>query len=160
MIEKIRKVYTAPFYLSMNFDNPDPEQLRRIASLGRDAELQEILWMLETSEWRSRRMGAWFSLVRPEPEVGTAVLASLRTADGYLTAPDLAVVAVRLLGTEALPAIIDYQERAAVVGHGRLGRTSVLIELLGGMEVRDRPTENDRDFIAKMISVAELIEAS
>jgi hypothetical protein len=160
MIRKIRKVYTAPFYLSMNVNDPDPRELRTIARLARDADFNEILWMLETREWRSRRMGAWFSLVRPEREIPPAVLASLRTSDGYLTAADLAVAAVTLSGADAVPAIVDYQARASAERHGLVGKTSALLELLGAPDGRDLPTENDRESVAKMLAMARLIQKS
>jgi hypothetical protein len=42
MVEEIRKVYSA-----MNFYSPDTGQLSAIARLGRGAEFDEIIWMLE-----------------------------------------------------------------------------------------------------------------
>ena len=104
----------------MNFYRPDTGQLSAIARLVRDAEFHKLsgCW---TSEWRSREDGSRISSFRPEQEAHAVVLASLRTSDGHLTAPYLAVAAVRSSGVEALSAIVDYGEGAVIAGHGRWG---------------------------------------
>jgi hypothetical protein len=58
--------------------------------------------LLLDSGWRPRVMGAWFASARAE-RLETALLRSLETSGGSLTAPPLAAVVVRELGAKAVP---------------------------------------------------------
>ena len=86
----------APFYLDMMGTNAieyaDAELLRSVAALGRDASVVDVVWLLRGA-WRPRVMGAWFSLLHDSDAVTRAVLQSLETSVGSLTAPPLATYA-------------------------------------------------------------------
>lgn len=95
-LERIRRVFTAPYYLEVARAGGDWERADDLRERARGASEAEILFMLAPTEWRSRRMGAWFAVVAPTPAIRAAVVESLRASDGALTAPDLGVAAVVL----------------------------------------------------------------
>ena len=86
----------APFYLDMMGTNAieyaDADLLRSVAAVGRDASVVDVVWLLRGA-WRPRVMGAWFSLLHDSDAVTRAVLQSLETSVGSLTAPPLATYA-------------------------------------------------------------------
>jgi hypothetical protein len=147
----MRDTYVLPYYLELprNADG----LISSLATLGRKAPLADILELLG-SHWRFRRMGAWFAVVRTEPEVATAVLASLRTSLGDLTAPELAVAAVLLSGESALPAMLDYQAAELERDFGYCGAVTAAIEAIGGRSLRGPATDDERAYLERYMNFA------
>ncbi len=130
---------------------------RFIAERAREATTDEVIWMLST-HWRPRLVGAWFSLVRSEEEIAPALLESLRTSLGYLTAPQLGFVAVRKLGADALPALHHYQKRAHSENLGGLSTITGLIEMAGGTSEIAPTTYDSIAWLNGMATWCQLIE--
>lgn len=154
-VERIRFVYTAPYYLSML--DLDGAQLQEFVQLAEAAEVEEVLWMLKTEEWRSRKAGAWFTLVRTEPEIDEALRLSLLTSRGRLTAPDLGVALAHRLGAASVPLLLEYQSIGIRDDHGPLGETSALITSLGGTPLGDDPSDLAATRIRAMRELANRI---
>jgi hypothetical protein len=149
--------FVKPFYLAVKMRRAlDPVQASILADKARLATTEEILWMLD-SEWRPRRVGAWFSMLHPEPEIDMALTRSLETSLGYLTAPDLGFAAARRLGTDALPALHEYQTVAVRDRFGGISEMSALIESLGGRSQFVESTELDRESVANRRDWAEFM---
>jgi hypothetical protein len=101
--ELVAHKYVLPFYDDMPLGiTSRASELLRVAL---DAPLDEILYLLESHEWRSRQIGAWLAIGRDETEVVEAVYASLLTAAGTLTAPELAAAALALGGAQSVPTL-------------------------------------------------------
>lgn len=77
--------------------------LREVARGTTDGEVAELL----ASHWRPRVMGAWLASGRAQ-RLGAALLESLGTSLGTLTAPPLATVALHGLGARAVPPLTTY----------------------------------------------------
>ena len=95
-----RAALVDPYYLGMmqlNGLDADEPLLRSVAASGRTTSSDEVVALLRDA-WRERVMGAWFALFHDERDVGEALASSLETATGSLTAPPLAVAAVRRAG--------------------------------------------------------------
>jgi hypothetical protein len=98
----------SPFYLTMmrlnalTHDVPF-DALREVARVTTDDEVV----MLLVSAWRPRVMGAWLASGRTE-RLEAALLKSLETSAGSLTAPPLATVALHGLGVKAAPSLQAY----------------------------------------------------
>ncbi|WP_427868712.1 hypothetical protein [Leucobacter luti] len=156
-VEKIRAEYTAPFYLEL----PDLDEAQRelLACTARGARFDEVLWMLETEEWRCRRMGAWFALMRDEPGAVEAIFASLATSRGEYTAPDLGVALAQRVGSSALPAIFACHRRGVEEQRGPQGLLSALVRELGGDPEPDDATEVHRARVTRMRETAARLAA-
>jgi hypothetical protein len=105
-----------PFYLKMmrlNALNHDDsvEAVRDVARATTDEEVGCLL----ASSWRPRVMGAWLTAGRAH-RVEAALLTSLETSAGSLTAPPLATIALHGLGQRAAPSLITYLIRAPLPG--------------------------------------------
>ncbi|MFM9918330.1 hypothetical protein [Lacisediminihabitans sp. H27-G8] len=129
-IEKVRREYTAPFYLKFRRDGLSLAP--KIVELAHAASEAQVLFMLETEEWRSRKMGALFALARKAPSIHKAVLRSLETSQGTLTAPELSSAAIVLHGNEALPSLVMYESNAIARNLGGFDITAAAIHHLGG----------------------------
>jgi hypothetical protein len=134
----------APFYLRMMGTNAiqyaDDELLHSVAAVGRDASVVDVVWLLR-GEWRPRVMGAWFSLLQDSDAVTRAVLQSLETSAGSLTAPPLAVAAVLLAKHEAQSSLTQYLAQDVLHDWGSAAFVGAAIEHVGGrapMELSDR----------------------
>ena len=155
---KVIEDFVKPIYLSVQMKGPlDPDQARTVSQLARQASVEEVLWMLGT-HWRPRRVGAWFTPAHPESELDQALLQSLRTSLGYLTAPDLGFAAARRLGTDALPALHEYQSIALRQNFGGLSVITAVIESLGGTSPISPSTDRDRESLWNMGTWADFIE--
>jgi hypothetical protein len=100
-----------PFYLKMMglnslSHNVPFDTLREVARGTSDDEVAELLGSL----WRPRVMGAWLAVGRTQ-RLDAALLESLETSQGSLTAPPLATVALYGLGAEAVPSLNAYLRR-------------------------------------------------
>ncbi len=93
---EIRRLMTVPgvnlicMMGSNAIQHADAKLLRSVVEVGRDASVGDVVWLLR-GEWRPRVMGAWYSLLHDSEAVTRAVLQSLATSSGSLTAPPLAV---------------------------------------------------------------------
>ncbi|MCU1420927.1 MAG: hypothetical protein JWN36_578 [Microbacteriaceae bacterium] len=155
--KRMRETYVLPFYQQLPRNSA--ELIPSIAAVGRNAPLGDILELLG-SGWRPRQVGAWLSLVRDEPEILPAVLESLRTSLGSLTAPELAVAAVLLGGERAVSALLAYQTAEDERNYGTVGAVSAALEYVGAVSRRGPATESDRAQFAEYLEVAEQIRAA
>jgi hypothetical protein len=156
--ERVIEDFVRPIYLSVRMTSPlDPVQGLLVAEKAHQASADEVLWMLATY-WRPRRVGAWFALVHREPEIDLALLESLRTSRGYLTAPDLGFAAARRLGRDALPALHEYQAIALRDELGGLSTITALIESLGDSSEIADSTDRDLESLLNRRAWAEFIE--
>lgn len=145
-----------PFYLKMMGFNAltcEEEVLRLIRQVGAGLDAGAVVKLLR-GEWRPRVMGAWYALLHDTHEVRQALLYSLETSAGTLTAPALATAAIALAGIEAVPSLTAYA--AADVSHqyGAAGFIAAAVERLGGAAEWSAPTDQDRDNVARMQAVA------
>ncbi len=151
-----------PFYLQMMGMNAvstsGRDLLPEVARIGRSLDPSEVVELLEGG-WRLRVMGAWFSVVRDEPEVVVAVLASLETSLGALTSPPLATAAVVLAGSEAASALATYALFDSQHDAGACGFVSAAAQYVGA-SVCCSPTDGDRRAFAEMLSFAEQLAAA
>lgn len=126
--------FVTPFYLAMMgtnaIEHAEADLLRRVVAVGRDASVVDVVWLLR-GEWRWRVMGAWFSLLHDSEAVTQAVLRSLETSGGSLTAPPLAVAAVLLADHEAESALAAYVAEDVLHGWGSAEFVSAAMEHLG-----------------------------
>ena len=151
--------FVEPFYLAMMgtnaIEHAEADLLRRVVAVGRDASAADVVWLLRGA-WRPRVMGAWFSLLHGSEAVTRAVLQSLETSSGSLTAPPLAVASVLLANHEAQSALGAYVAQdvrhgwgsavfvSAAMAHFRLGAP---IEL----------SQRDRSDFGQMHAIAEAL---
>lgn len=155
-LDRIRALYTAPYYLSIT--TLDDDGIREFVRIARDARVDEVLWMLGTEEWRCRRAGAWFALVREEAEIQQALEQSLLTSRGSLTAPDLGAVLAQLRGAACIPLLLAYQERGLRDNHhGPQGEIAALIRDLGGTPLTDDDSDGSTARMARMRDTAARI---
>lgn len=155
-VEKIRALYTAPYYLSIT--TLDDDGIHEFVRIALGAQVDGVLWMLGTEEWRCRRAGAWFALVREESEIQHALEQSLLTSRGSLTAPDLGAVLAQLRDAACLPLLLEYQERGLRDNHhGPQGEIAALIRDLGGTPLTDDDSEGSTARMARMRDTAARI---
>jgi hypothetical protein len=143
--------YVLPFY--MKLPRQAAELVPTVAAVGRAAPVEDILELLG-SHWRPRQMGAWFAVVRDEPDIVPALLESMRTSLGNLTAPELAVASILHGGELAIPAFLDYQEAELARNWGYCSAVTAAIEAVGGTSPRGQATQSDRDYLARYMDVA------
>ena len=82
-----------------------------------------------------------------------ALLPSLETSLGTLTAPALATAAVLLAEDRALPSLRIYATQDALRQYGAGGFIAAAIEHLGADWEQVQPAERDRDDLVKMLGV-------
>ena len=136
-------------------EHAEADLLRRVVAAGRDASAADVVWLLRGA-WRPRVMGAWFSLLHDSEAVTLAVLQSLETSHGSLTAPPLAVAAVVLANHEAQSALAAYVAQDVLHGWGSAAFVGAAMEQLGTrapMEVSQR----DRSDFEQMHAIAEAV---
>jgi hypothetical protein len=129
-----------------------PVRYEALAELGRGTTDEEVIALLRAG-WRARVMGAWLAAGRDGQEVAQAVLTSLKTSGGSLTAPPLAAVAVFTSGVEAVSALRTYVDVDLQRGHGSAGFIRAALEHVSAGE---GPVQApDRDALSGMLDVAE-----
>jgi hypothetical protein len=151
---RMREIYVLPFY--MQLPRNSAELGPSVAAVGRRAPLEDIIELLD-SPWGERQVGAWFSIVRDEPEILPAVLESLRTSLGSLTTPELAMAAVLLGGEHAVPALLDYQAAETERKYGVSGGVSSALEFVGAGSLRGSASDLDRAHFKRHLDVANEI---
>ena len=149
----------APFYLAMMGTNAiryaDAEVLRSVVAVGRNVSVADVVWLLRGA-WRPRVMGAWFSLLHASEAMTRAVLQSLETSSGSLTAPPLAVAAVLLAGHEAQSALGDYVTQDLSHQWGAAAFVSAAIEHLGSRAPTEL-SEQPRSSFAQMLAIGKTV---
>lgn len=115
MLQARRHEIVSPFYLHMmgiNAIRYGAEHRDAVIETGATVTPDDVRSLLR-SGWREQSMGAWYALVLPAEAsmIVADVLAALERSRGTLTAPPLAVAAVTLAWTEALPSLRRYTER-------------------------------------------------
>lgn len=123
--------------------------------VGQQTSDEDVVWLLRGA-WRPRVMGAWFAAGRTDRLAG-ALLESLATSAGSLTAPALAAVAVEGLGTGAVPALDTYLRVDLEQRYGAARFIAATLERLDatpeGVSVRDA----DRAAVGGMLDVAHCL---
>lgn len=146
-----------PFYLKMMGLN----------AAGRDVPLDELLNVargttddevaaLLGSHWRPRVMGAWLASGRAQ-RLKPALLASLETSAGSLTAPPLATVALHGLAETAVPSLTTYLRRDLEHGWGSAPFVAAVLERLGVPPAGAAFDDQDRRYVDSMLLVARRI---
>ena len=133
----------------------DADLLRSVVAVGRDASVVDVVWLLR-GPWRPRVMGAWFSLLHNSDAVTRAVLQSLETSAGSLTAPPLAVAAVLLAKHEAQGSLAEYVAQDVLHDWGSATFVGAAIEHLGGpapMELSER----DRNSFGQLHAIGKAV---
>ncbi|GAA1280601.1 hypothetical protein Psi02_67320 [Planotetraspora silvatica] len=143
-----------PFYLAMMGLNAVRhgvpfDALREVARGTTDDEVAELL----ASHWRPRVMGAWLASGRTQ-RLEAALLESLETSLGTLTAPPLATVALHGLGAKAVPSLTTYLRLDLEHRRGSASFVAAVLERLDvtptGVAIGDR----DRRAVDGMLIVA------
>lgn len=110
-MNEIESNFVKPFYLKMmglNALRLTDELRASLIVTGRAVAPGDVKWMLQAGHWRPLVMGAWFSLAVPAESVTDDLLTAMSESKGSLTAPPLAVAAALVVGSAAVPAMVDY----------------------------------------------------
>jgi len=156
VLDELVQRFVQPYYLHMMRTNAvdlDDRLAEEVRALGREIPVSDVFELLQ-SHWRPRVMGAWFAAARTEVDFCEAVLESLDTCRGSLTAAPLAVAALVHVGPTTLQHIADYAERDAAKGWGAAGFAVAAIEHLTGAEAAGPVEENDRQRLTAMLHLA------
>jgi len=146
-----------PFYLTMmglnalSHDVPF-DALREVARGTTDGEVAELL----VSPWRPRVMGAWLASGRTQ-RLEAALLESLETSLGTLTAPPLATVALRGLGAKAVPSLKTYLRLDLEHRWGSASFIAAVLERLDATPVGVAIDDQDRRAVDGMLTVARCL---
>ncbi len=133
----------------------DAELLRSVVAVGRDVSVVDVVWLLRGA-WRPRVMGAWFSLLHNGGAVTRAVLQSLETSAGSLTAPPLAVAAVLLAKHEAQSSLAEYVAQDVLHNWGSAAFAGAAIEHLGRRAPMEL-SERDRSSFAQLHAIGKAV---
>jgi hypothetical protein len=149
-----------PFYLPMMglnaLSHAVPfDTLRDVARGTTDDEVARLL----ASEWRPRVMGAWLACGRAS-RLEAALLKSLETSWGTLTAPPLAIVALHGLGAKAVPALEVYLRRDLERQLGSAAFAAAVLERLGSVPAGVAVSDQDRRAVDGMLAVARRLGAA
>lgn len=153
-----------PYYLGWMSANAlrNRAQLDRVREAADRISDPEALCLARIVHWRPLVMGAWFALRHPEAEIAAAILASLTSSLGHLTAPPLAVSAVLLSGPSAMPSLVAYHGRDVAHGYG----ASELIEAAAGHLAADAgitsplqdPSESAAKHFAALLDIGTALQ--
>lgn len=149
-----------PFYLRMMGLNALShvvpfDTLRDVARGTTDDEVARLL----ASEWRPRVMGAWLASGRTR-RLEAALLRSLETSRGTLTAPPLATVALHDLGAKAVPSLEAYLRRDLEHQWGSASFTAAVLERLGAVPADGAISDQDRRAVDGMVMVVRRLAAA
>jgi len=150
-----------PFYLQLmglNAADASDEFLNEAAGVGRRTTPHEVVELLR-ADWRPRAVGAWFALLHDRSAMNAAVLESLRTSAGSLTAPGLAVAAVEIAASDALESLAVYCEQDQRRDMGSCGFVAAAIEHIGSSSTACEAIDRDRDDFASLLAVARRFPA-
>jgi hypothetical protein len=142
-----------PFYLTMMGVSVPAEvpfdTLREVTRTTSDDEVAQLLG----SRWRPRVMGAWLASGRAL-RLKAALLHSLETSLGSLTAPALATVALHGLGGSAVPSLMVYLEQDLAHRWGSAPFVSAVLERLGATPPRAAIDDQHRKAVDQMLAIA------
>lgn len=144
----------SPFYLRMMglnaLDHDVPfGSLREVARDTTDGEVTELL----ASDWRPRVMGAWLASGRAR-RLEAALLESLETSNGSLTAPPLAAVALHGLGAKAVPSLRTYLRLDLEHEWGSASFVAAVLERVDATPAGVAINDQHRSYVDGMLSVA------
>ncbi|MEU4478454.1 DUF6000 family protein [Micromonospora sp. NPDC023966] len=114
--------YVVPFYLDMMGTNAlryGLPLLAAVAEANRAITATDVIALLRDG-WRTRVMGAWYSVGVGGADVTAAVLHALATSRGSLDAPPLATAAVFLAGPDATEALQQSLRRIRPMAGGQV----------------------------------------
>ena len=146
-----------PFYLTMmglnalNHDVPF-DTLREVARGTTNDEVADLL----ASPWRPRVMGAWLASGRAR-RLEAALLESLETSLGTLTAPPLATVALHGLGAKAVPSLETYLRLDLEYRRGSASFVAAVLERLDAKPTGVAIDDQDRRAVDGMLTVARCL---
>jgi hypothetical protein len=144
----------APSYLSMMGLNALSHDVPygTLREVGRETTDDEVAQLLD-SQWRPRVMGAWLASGRTLlPDV--ALLNSLETSAGSLTAPPLATVALHGLGANAVPSLNIYLRWDLEHQWASAPFVAAVLERLDAAPAGVAIDHQDRAAVGGMLSVA------
>ncbi len=149
-----------PFYLKMMGLNALShvvpfDTLRDVARGTTDEEVATLL----ASQWRPRVMGAWLASGRTQ-RLEAALLTSLETSWGTLTAPPLAAVALHGLGAKAVPSLEAYLRRDFEHQLGSASFTAAVLERLGAVPAGVAIDDQHRRAVDGMLMVVGRLAAA
>ena len=144
-----------PFYLKMMGLNAVShvvpfDTLREVAQGTSDDEVAVLL----ASEWRPRVMGAWLASGRTQ-RLEAALLKSLETSAGVLTAPPLATVALHGLGARAVPSLKTYLRLDLEHQWGSASFVAAVLERLEATSTGVAIDDQDRRAVDGMLTVVQ-----
>jgi len=147
----------APFYLKMmrlNALHHDGllSAVREVARETTDSEVAELLAL----HWRPRVMGAWLASGRAS-RVEAALLESMETSHGTLTAPVLATVALHGLGKAAVRSLETYLQLDLEHHWGAASFVAAVLERLDAAPPSVTTDDEDRTNVDRMLIVAQRI---
>lgn len=154
-MSELERRCVAPFYLKMmrlnalSHDVP-VTALREAAGETTDEEVAQLL----AGPWRPRVMGAWLAAGRAERLI-TAVLGSLETAAGFLTAPPLATVAFHGAGSKAAPSLEAYLRNDIKNGWGSASYVAAILQRLDAAPPGVAVSDQDRQAVQEMLAIAD-----
>ncbi|MCZ7440374.1 DUF6000 family protein [Micromonospora sp. WMMC241] len=158
--------YVVPFYLDMMGTNAlryGLPLLSAVAEANRATTASDVVALLGDG-WRTRVMGAWYSVRVGGADVTAAVLHALATSRGSLDAPPLATAAVVLAGPDAAEALRQYFTADQACGWGAGGVIAAAADHLRRHHRTatplPRPTDEDRDTFAALIDIARRLQAA
>ncbi|TLP57863.1 hypothetical protein FED44_20070 [Microbispora fusca] len=128
------------------------DTLREVARGTTDDEVAELL----ASQWRPRVMGAWLASGRTQ-RLEAALLRSLETSLGTLTAPPLATVALHGLGGKAVPSLETYLRLDLESGWGSASFVAAVLERLDAAPTGVTVDDQDRRAVDGMLIVASCL---
>jgi hypothetical protein len=123
--------------------------LRELARETTDDEVVQLL----SSHWRPRVMGAWLASGRTQC-LAAALLKSLETSSGSLTAPPLAAVALHGLGEKAVPSLKSYLRLDLEHQWGSARFVAAILERLDATPAGVAIDDHDRTAVDGMLAVA------
>lgn len=142
-----------PFYLDMMGISVPGEvpfdTLREVARETTDDEVAQLLG----SRWRPRVMGAWLASGRAS-RLEAALLQSLETARGMLTAPPLATVALYGLGDKAVPSLKAYLQQDLEHQWGSASFVAAVLERLDAAPAGIAVDDQHRKAVDQMLIIA------
>jgi hypothetical protein len=149
-----------PFYRRMMGLNAlsDVVSFDTLRSVARETTDDEVAGLV-ASGWRPRVMGAWLACGRTG-HLEAALLRSLETSGGTLTAPPLATVALHGLGAKAVPALEAYLRRDIERQLGSAAFTGAVLERVGIVPAGIAVSDRDRRAVDGMLTVAHRLAAA
>lgn len=146
-----------PFYLKMMGLNAIGRDVPfdGLLTVARETTDDEVATLLG-AHWRPRVMGAWLASGRAQ-RLKPALLASLETSGGSLTAPPLATVALHGLAETAVPSLTTYLRLDLEHGWGSASFAAAVLERLGVTSASAAFDDQDRRHVDSMLLVARRI---